>query len=294
MRTLPAELAAHLASGATTLCHCWRIARADGVVLGFTDHDRPIEFDGLAFAPETGADGARFEATADLAVDNSEIAGALNDDRLSAADLAAGLYDGATVDVWRLNWADPAQRVHLRAGVLGETSRENDHFRAEIRGPAHALSRTVGRVYQRACDALVGDARCGVNLNSPAYRAEGVVVAATADNAFTATGLDGFSDGWFDYGLLNWSAGQNAGTKAHVKTHINGDAAARLALWLPAGVAIAAGDAFTVTAGCDRAFATCRDKFSNTVSFRGFHLMPGNDFAVSYPSRADQNDGGRR
>ncbi|MGE0410262.1 MAG: phage BR0599 family protein [Amphiplicatus sp.] len=40
--------------------------------------------------------------------------------------------------------------------------------------------------------------------------------------------------------------------------------------------------------------ATCAAKFSNEVNFRGFHLMPGNDFAVSYPLHREKNDGGRR
>jgi hypothetical protein len=47
-----------------------------------------------------------------------------------------------------------------------------------------------------------------------------------------------------------------------------------------------AGDAFTVTAGCDKHFATCQAKFANAVNFRGFPHMPGNDFvtAVARPA----------
>jgi len=40
MKTLTDDLQAHFASGTTTLAWCWRITRADGVVFGFTDHDR--------------------------------------------------------------------------------------------------------------------------------------------------------------------------------------------------------------------------------------------------------------
>ena len=43
MKTLSAALQAHLDSGTTTLAWCWRIERADGVVFGFTDHDRPLD-----------------------------------------------------------------------------------------------------------------------------------------------------------------------------------------------------------------------------------------------------------
>ncbi len=34
MRVLPAALKAHIDTGATTLCRCWRVTRRDGMVLG--------------------------------------------------------------------------------------------------------------------------------------------------------------------------------------------------------------------------------------------------------------------
>ena len=54
MRALDPAFAAHIASGATTLATCWRLTRRDGVVLGFTDHDQPLTFDGTNFLPAAG------------------------------------------------------------------------------------------------------------------------------------------------------------------------------------------------------------------------------------------------
>ena len=45
--------------------------------------------------------------------------------------------------------------------------------------------------------------------------------------------------------------------------------------------AIAIGDAYSVHAGCDKLLATCRDKFSNVINFRGFPHVPGLDRMVS-------------
>ena len=36
-----------------------------------------------------------------------------------------------------------------------------------------------------------------------------------------------------------------------------------------------------LTAGCDKQLATCRAKFANAASYRGFPHMPGNDFLSS-------------
>ncbi len=290
MRALDPDLKTHLQTGATTLATCWRVTRRDGVVLGFTDHDRMLSFDGTDFMPESGATGSALTSTADLAVDNAEIEGALNADALSADDLAAGRYDGAEVEIFRVNWADASQRVLLKKGVVGEVRRDGEAFTAELRGLSHYLDQTKGRVYQRLCDVNLGSAKCGVDLDDPAYKTSGTVTALAGEQAFVADGFSGFDDGWFAHGLLTWETGANAGARAHIKTQT---ASGAISLWLPAGAEISVGDAFTATAGCDKRFSTCRDKFSNNVNFRGFHLMPGNDFAVSYPKRGEKNDGGK-
>ncbi len=290
MRALDPDLQTHLNSGATTLATCWRITRRDGAVFGFTDHDRALVFDGTDFLPDSGASGSALSSSADLAVDNSDIEGALSASALSGADLAAGRYDGADVEVFRVNWAAPDQRVLLKKGVIGEVTRSGAAFKAELRGLSHHLDQPVGRVYQRLCDVNVGSAKCGADLDDAAFKTSGAVTALRDAQSFIAGGFATFADAWFAHGLLTWETGANAGLSAHVKTQT---ATGAVSLWLPAGAAIQIGDEFTVTAGCDKRFATCRGKFSNAVNFRGFHLMPGNDFAISYPLKSEKNDGGK-
>jgi len=48
-----------------------------------------------------------------------------------------------------------------------------------------------------------------------------------------------------------------------------------------------------VTAGCDKRFDTCRNRFNNAVNFRGFPHIPGNDFVIRYAVEGEPgNDGG--
>ncbi|MFL4991443.1 MAG: DUF2163 domain-containing protein, partial [Microvirga sp.] len=77
MRTIPENLAAHLAEGATTLCHCWRLIRRDDTAFGFTDHDRDLTFATTVFAARSGLEAA--EATAELGfvVGGGDVSGAL-------------------------------------------------------------------------------------------------------------------------------------------------------------------------------------------------------------------------
>ena len=106
------------------------------------------------------------------------------------------------------------------------------------------------------------------------------------------SGLAGFAAGWFERGRLAWTAGANAGRAMEVRAHRVSGAEATIELWQPMHFAVGASDTFTVTAGCDKLFATCKAKFDNTVNFRGFPHMPGNDFALSYARAGDVNDGG--
>ncbi|MDX2264603.1 MAG: DUF2163 domain-containing protein [Hyphomicrobiales bacterium] len=289
MKTLSPSFQAHLDSGATHLCWCWRLTRADGVKLGFTDHDRDLTFDGTAFEAASGFSATEVKDGVGLSVDNLDVSGALSSAHLNEDDLAAGLFDDARVEIWRVRWDAPEDRVLMRAGSLGEVRREGAAFTAEVRGLAHYLNQETGRTYQYGCDAALGDARCGVNLSLPAYRGVGAVVSASG-HRLTVSGLEAFASGWFSGGLIAWTSGANAGRTMEVRTH----AGANLELWQTMAAAVAPGDAFTITAGCDKTFAACRAKFANGLNFRGFPHIPGNNYVMAPVSTDGQNDGAAR
>lgn len=294
MKTLPTGFQAHLDGGATSLAQCWKLVTASET-LGFTDHDTPLSFGGVTYEAETGFTGSEIESGLGLAIDNLDVAGALSSSRLSEAKLRAGQYDNAQVEIWLVSWQDVTQRVLLRKGHLGEVSHGDLGFTAEIRGLAHLLNQPKGRLFQHHCDAVVGDGRCGVNLAVPQFRGVGAVVSAGHNRRFVASGLAGFEDGWFARGVLTWTGGANAGRLGEVKSHRKSATQTVIELWQATSEAVSPGDAFTITAGCDKSFETCKAKFSNGLNFRGFPHMPGNDFVASYPNRDDAtNDGGSR
>ncbi len=277
------RLRARLAAGANTLARCWEVVRADGVRLGFTDHDCDLAFDGVTFEAGAGMDAGAVERQTGLGVDNGQAVGALTSDAIREADILAGRYDGAEVRQWLVDWSDPAARIEMFRGTLGEIRTAAGRFEAELRGLSEALNHPVGRAYLKTCDRELGDARCGVNLDDPLFGADGEVLEAEGRQALIWAPATGFADGWFDGGALVWESGANAGLRARVRTDRTGEAGRRLVLWGEAKAAIAPGDRFRVTAGCDKRLATCRDKFSNVLNFRGFPHMPGEDWVVAYP-----------
>lgn len=291
MKALDPALQAHLDEGTTTLAWCWRITRADGVVLGFTDHDRPLAFAGTEFEPESGFSASEIRAGSDLAVDSQDAQGALSSDRITETDIADGRWDNALVEVWRVNWSDPGQRVLIRRGSIGELRRGRVAFVAEVRSMAHVLGQTLGRVYQGTCDAALGDARCGIDLNDPAYTGTGAVVDPIRDRAFTASGLASFANGWFSFGTLEWSSGPNSGRLAEVMLHELASGVVTLTLLEAPVRGIDNGHGFTIRAGCDKRAETCAAKFANIVNFRGFPHIPGQDTVIRYATADGGHEG---
>ena len=166
MRNLPDELAARIETGAATLCHAWVMRRADGVETGFTDHDRDLSVGGVVCRAASGWTTGAADSAVGLAPGSASVAGGLDDAAITEADIESGLYDGATVALWRVDWVRPELRVRLWTATLARIRRDAGAFIAELEGPLAKLERVVGRTYGRACDAVLGDGRCRVDLTA--------------------------------------------------------------------------------------------------------------------------------
>jgi uncharacterized phage protein (TIGR02218 family) len=216
----------------------------------------------------------------------------LQGDSLTEADLVNGLYDGATVESWLVDWNAVEDRVLLDVACIGEVTRGEFAFSAELRSSAHVFDQRQGRSYQRFCSADLGDARCGVDLSAAAFHASGVVMAS--DGGIVRGDLSrAFAPGFFAGGRVSFSSGANAGASFTVKSHMQDGLRASIAFWSAPANPIAPGDAFSIVAGCDKSPSTCQTKFANILNFRGFPHMAGNDRVIAYPSSlAPALDGG--
>jgi len=286
-------LQAHLEGGCTTVARAWAVARGDGLVLGFTDHDRDLAFEGVVFRASSGMTARALAQTTGLSVDNSEAAGALSDAGLTEADILAGRWDGAGVRMWLVNWADVAARRLVFRGALGEVARAGGAFRAELRGLAEALGVPRGRVFQARCGAVLGDAACGVDLSAPGFFAEGVLAdVADGGTRLWVSGIVGHEDGWFAAGRLVVQDGPAAGLEAVIRADRAEGDRRLVELWARIGADLVPGMALRLVAGCDKGLRTCRLKFGNVANFRGFPHVPSEDWLMAHPRQGGLNDGG--
>lgn len=271
-KSIPGALQAHYESGATTTALLCKITRTDGEVFCFTQHDEVLPFGGDDYMPSSVFTASAVATRAELNVDNLEAVGLLDSDGITADDIEAGRWDGAAVELRRVNWADLSMGAEIvRVGQIGRISRRRGQYVAEMRGLMQALANNIGRTVSPSCDATLGDARCGVDLDALAVTS--AITTTTSRRAFIASGL-AQAAGYFTAGEVEVTSGLNTGIRMEVKDHDAGGVIS-LQLALPYDLTIADGVMFRP--GCDKTKATCIAKFNNVVNFRGFSFVPGPD-----------------
>lgn len=290
MRAVPEALQTALQTGASTLCHCWRLTRQDGMVLGLTDHDADLVIDGVRFEAASGFTASALEAEVGLATGGGEIGGALSSERITPQEIEAGLFDSATLEIFLVNWQAPALDYTLDIQTLGEIRRRDGKFVAETRNAFLALDQEKGRLYTRDCDANLGDARCGVNVTGAPFRLTGTLSALPGAGRVVCPAIATVETGFFTRGYLRFLTGPNVGFGTRIKAHTSGG---EMVLWQNPPYPAAIGDSLEIIAGCDKRFETCAKRFGNAVNFRGFPFLPAPEFIFAYARPGEGRHQGR-
>jgi uncharacterized phage protein (TIGR02218 family) len=254
----------------------WRVERPDGVTLGFTSHDRDLEFDGVRFRSAPGMVPSAIRRTASLEPDSAEVQGAISHSAISPADLSAGRFDFSKVEVGLVDW-ETLERSSLYRGEIGTISSDGTSFESELRSLKSNLEQdTVPRTSPTCRARFCGP---GCNLSGHRFTHEAAVSEFDAgsgklafNSAVPAAALNS--------GFVRWIDGPHAGIRMRVLE------AADDGLLLDGDLAstIAAGDRALLREGCDHTFATCAGRFANGVNFQGEPFLPGNDALVRYPT----------
>lgn len=271
------------ASELETVATFWRVLRRDGVTLGFTTHDRDLWFDGVLHRAAPGMLPSSIRRSADFEPDSAEVQGALSHEAISAADLAAGRFDGAQLRIGLVDWEtvdwETVERAILYRGAIGGVTEEAGSFSAELVSRKAELLRDPVPRTSPACRA----AFCGVGcaLSSAAFTHEAVLSAIDFDaNAVTLDMAPPPAD--CVGGMLRWLDGPHAGMAMTVMAL----AGSALVLDTPLDAALAPGPRGMVREGCDHTLDTCATRFANAVNFQGEPFLPGNDLLSRYPTPA--------
>ncbi|MEM6475414.1 MAG: DUF2163 domain-containing protein [Pseudomonadota bacterium] len=256
-----------------TVSTFWRIYRRDGVMLGFTSHDRDLSFEGVVHRAAPGMIPAAIRLTSDLSDDSAEVQGALTHATIREADLSAGLFDGAAIEIGVVDWESLEHHI-LYSGQLGQIEDDRRSFRAELRSAKDVLQQDLVPRTSPTCRALFCGPGCGVSASAYTMSALVTAVDLEANRVEFDTQLPG------DYidGQVRFFDGPQVGmTFGVVGANANG---LTLDRQLVEGLSI--GTRAQIREGCDRTLSTCNSRFSNAKNFRGEPFLPGNDLLTRY------------
>lgn len=344
MKSASANLQLHIAERTTTMSYCAKIVRADGVIHGFTENVKDLTFDlgdghgSITYKARGGMMRTVFRSSNDLAPDNLDLKILFDNIEVTDADLRAGLYDDAVLEVFEVNRNSLADgRIWHGKGIFGEIKITDSEYTLEFRGEEQKLTQNILEMYTADCPAHCGDGRCGLDLDPAIWTAatdyalgdhvkaavydgrkyicttagtsggaepafDTVVTNTTADNTVVWTCEDAWTKhgavqagivdqrtfptdlvaavDYYKVGVMTWLTGANAGLVQEVKAQTVGG---ELTLYLKAPFVIAEADTFSIVPGDDHTLETCRDRFANIASFRGFPKIPGTAALLQYP-----------
>lgn len=261
-----------------TVSTFWRIYRKDGVTLGFTSHDRSLLFDGIMHRAAPGMVPAAIRLTADLSDDSAEVEGALSHATISSAEISAGLFDEAAIEIGAVDW-ETIEHHTLYSGRLGRIEDDSNSFTAELRSAKRILEADLVPRTSPTCRAEF----CGPGCSLPAQSYTTIDEIASIDLDYNRIRLGSASGPTFVDGRLRFLDGPQTGMTFTV---VSSDG-----VWLILDRSLVAGTSIGVRVeireGCDHTLQTCVTRFGNAINFRGEPFLPGNDSLARYgqPSR---------
>jgi uncharacterized phage protein (TIGR02218 family) len=268
---------------ALAIAECFAFTTSTGASYAWTNINLPVTYGGRTFiASGPLVQGLRYKANVGLEVDKQQITiAARPTDLINGAPLLValrdGAFDGASVQRHRVFLTAPdgaaVGGVTLfkgRVSTVDQVGRTTATL--TIASDLVILDYDMPRnLFSPTCNHTLYDSGCGV------VRGTYAVNGAAGAGSTTMTILCAAAAAQHAQGSIVFSSGANANVRATVKSVVVGSA---LNLIYPLPFAPAAGDAFTVYAGCDHTQSTCASRFSNLANFRGFPYVPPPQMAV--------------
>lgn len=256
-----------------SIAFCWRLERRDGAGLALTSHDRPLMIESIRYEPAPGITPAAIRAELGLEPRSSEVSGSLSSEAISEADIGAGRWDAAGLELIAVDWEMPGEPLELLAGELGQVTSKDGAFEVDLLGAAAKLERPVCPLTSPDCRAELGDPKCRVDMAGRRMR---TTVTSAVGHVIE---VDQSVDDRFRFGQVRFLGGAANGERWTILDAVGNQLFLRSA---PAGE-VESGTAVEVVEGCDKMLATCAGRFGNAVNFRGEPHLPGNDLLTRYP-----------
>lgn len=255
-----------------TLCYCWKIIRKDGVILGYTNHDRDLFIDGFSFLANGGFSATSLESDYEMTVDNSEAQSFFVENGISEFDILAGKYDQAEVFIYLVNWNHQSIISTFQKGIIGEITTTNRVYTFEIRSFLELLQQKNLKKTSSNCPLLFGEV--GANkCNKSLIGLSNTYTLTNVENNRIFSIVDGIApDHFYDYGTIEFLSGLNISLKGDIYS-FDGSI---ITLWQSMPYPVQIGDNIKLTKGCEKSLTACQ-QYNNVANFGGDPFVPGAD-----------------
>lgn len=256
---------------------------ADGTELAFCGGNRTLTVGGVEYVAGLGGDTSDMEFMSSIEVANLDIEGPLIGPSITSADLRAGKWDNAKLQLGLANFEHPEYGlIVIQKGWLGKVWEDGSKFRAEFRSMKSAYKAVIVETVTSTCLATLGDARCKKDISSLVV--EGVVDTIDTDNVtiHDATRTEPphpSGTSYFIGGKLTWLVCADErleGLSMEIREATTGVLQLGSAMPYP----VSPGDTYELTPGCSKLGGDCKGTFNNKVNFRGFEYLGGNNLLV--------------
>lgn len=272
---------------ATRWRQIWKIVRTDGVEYRFTSQDVDLDWGGETWKACNSLTPSASESANEVgSVGNIELAGVIATTGIAADDLYAGRFDGAYVEAWLIDAAGLETPKALLRGTFGKVEHGPDGFTVEALGDGGRLQQSpLIDTVKPSCRWAFGSVQCGKDLGP--LTVVGAVDSSTGSRAFVDAARAEVP-GYFRFGRVTFTSGDNAGITVEIKSHEAGGA---FTLWPRLASPIGAGDAYSMTPGCtlnkaaDSGTNGCT-AWGMILNFGGFDRVPGGDAIAETPDAA--------
>lgn len=275
MKTATPQLIALLDSNQFEMADLFTITLSTGQTLRWTSCDMPVVWSGITYTP-VPIERSEIRSVMGIEVSTLSLTVYPTDDMLVAdnAFLIAckvGALDGALLMLQRgffSGFTNPCIGVlHQFEGTISVESANGLEALLSVRDFLSLFNTEMPRSsYSPSCNNTLYDTGCAINRASRAIF--GTVQSGSTRQIINHTLSQ--AAGYFNYGVLEFLTGVNAGVSITVSKHLS----ATLGLAIPLKSIPDTGDTFNVYPGCDRTLDTCKNTFDNVIKFRGQPWIP--------------------
>lgn len=259
---------------------CGRIETDSGLILRFAffPHDLTMS-NGEVYIGTPFYSPSDLEGASDLSPSVFDTKGFFDSAGITRDQILSGVLDNAKGYAFTTSWANPVEdEQEQKKSIIGKSRMEDEVFTIENMSLSDATNQTIGTTVNSKCTHTLFDETLGGQIiatdrsrctgprsaqDGPLladYEVTGTVTSVTSQKIWTDSGRTEDA-GYFDYGSILWTGGDNAGFEFEVKTHATGGV---ITQHMATHYTIQVGDTYKMIPGCDHDLeGDCITKYNN-------------------------------